>query len=480
MQSGKWLSSAIILAGIVFFFKGVVFLDPDFGWHLKAGEFILKQGIPKTDPFSYTMSSYPFIDHEWLTDVFFALSYPFLGQAGLAAALALIGLLALVVSLPKDKSFSLWLFILSSLVILGFIGVRPQVLSWLFLAVLQKILLDKTIWARWKIFLPLLFFAWANLHGGFMAGLILLFLKGNFLILMLSSLATLINPYGLGLWIEVLKSITDTNLRWTIQEWSPALFHFNPAFLLMAVLSATLLVKYYKKLSFFKIAVFLFFLVSALSSIRNVSLWVVVALPLSITLLQVFYKDIAGIEFAQERFKKAYSVLIALSLFIALFEGFWYKDQGWALSKNSFYPVKAVEFVKNQNIGGELFSSYGWGGYLIWQLPQKKVFIDGRMPSWKQSPKTGESGYAMGDYLKVDLGDAGWEQILQKYQISTVLWPITVDRKPRLEDNLGQLLEDLFPVLKNTKKGEDLGTRLKKAGWKEAYRDHVAVVYTRD
>src|SRR6266567_1888962 len=57
--------------GIFAFFilRGIVVQDPDFGWHIRAGEYILHYGIPYTDPFSYSMPSYPFVDHEWLTNI---------------------------------------------------------------------------------------------------------------------------------------------------------------------------------------------------------------------------------------------------------------------------------------------------------------------------------------------------------------------------------------------------------------------------
>ena len=52
---------------ILCIYRGVVILDPDFGWILRMGKIILERGIPEKDPFSYTMSSYPFIAHQWLS-----------------------------------------------------------------------------------------------------------------------------------------------------------------------------------------------------------------------------------------------------------------------------------------------------------------------------------------------------------------------------------------------------------------------------
>ncbi len=46
-------------------------------------------------------------------------------------------------------------------------------------------------------------------------------------------------------------------------------------------------------------------------------------------------------------------------------------------------PVKATSFLKANPITGNVYNSYYWGGYLIWELyPQKQVFIDGRVPAY--------------------------------------------------------------------------------------------------
>ena len=42
------------------------------------------------------------------------------------------------------------------------------------------------------------------------------------------------------------------------------------------------------------------------------------------------------------------------------------------------YPVEAAAFIESANLQGKMFNQHGWGGYLLWRLPQRKVFIDGR------------------------------------------------------------------------------------------------------
>jgi hypothetical protein len=108
-------------------------IDPDFGWHLQMGNLILHKGIPQTDPFTYTMPSYPFVDHEWLTDVFIALAYPILHLQGVSLLFVLfvcsaIGLLYFV----SEKRWFLVPALLTGLCLASYTGIRPQILSWVF------------------------------------------------------------------------------------------------------------------------------------------------------------------------------------------------------------------------------------------------------------------------------------------------------------------------------------------------------------
>src|SRR6185369_15071703 len=112
-----------------FSFKGSHFLDPDFGWHLTMGKYIISHGIPPTDPFSYTMPSYPFIDHEWLTNVLIAKGDMFLTYDGVAGVFGLVTIGAILISLTTLKkrslSFALIPFFLTGVTLYSFTGVRP-------------------------------------------------------------------------------------------------------------------------------------------------------------------------------------------------------------------------------------------------------------------------------------------------------------------------------------------------------------------
>ena len=57
------------------------------------------------------------------------------------------------------------------------------------------------------------------------------------------------------------------------------------------------------------------------------------------------------------------------------------------------YPDGAARFLLANHIGGPMFNTYEYGGYLMWRLwPQERVFIDGRALNVNEArPKTERS-----------------------------------------------------------------------------------------
>ena len=86
------------------------------------------------------------------------------------------------------------------------------------------------------------------------------------------------------------------------------------------------------------------------------------------------------------------------------------------------YPIEIVDHIKAGNIHGNLFNEYGWGGFLLWALPDQKVFIDGRMDVYQRKISD--------PYKKIINLEPGWEEIIQEYDIRHILvpkkWPIAL------------------------------------------------------
>lgn len=520
-------------------------LDPDFGWRIKTGELILRGGIPKTDPFTYTMGSFPFVDHAWTQSVFMSLGCFKYGKFLLGLTYVFVALSALGITylrnhkeivsrnndfydvLPALKSgvssqrgrhiraqfipalkgrgfleicykrllgcnikvFGSLSFLLTVYILSLFFGVRAQIVSWLMLAILLNFILKPSTWPKVRVFAPFFFFLWANLHGSFFLGLVVYLIvalvrsvktkkirTNDFLVLLASVFATLVNPYGPGIWREVVSSIMDTKLKWTIVEWMPALTMLNLPFAILVALSLVFVIKQVKIFLVEEVVLYFVFLLAAVSTRRHLPLWAIITLPLLEKAINNFYLQVSKIKGGLVRFKKVYKIAwIATVLVIAVHTILDFKEVA-ILKEGVFYPKDAVTYLNQHLPSGEIFSEYGWGGYLIWKLPEKKVFIDGRMPSWRwQSGSDFEANAAIDDYNDILKGKLEYQVVFDKYGIDTVLWS-TPKRESPLDKFFGKIEKMVF---KKDEEDFDFIQQLEKDGWRKVFEDNTSLIYKR-
>lgn len=482
---------------ITFFLKCLLTLDPDFGWHIRMGQVILKNGIPRTDPLSYSMGSYPFIDHEWLTNVILAKLYPIAGMVLPSILFSLIMIVPLLIQnffTSKNKNVLFSFLILETGVFLYLGGVRPQVLDWSCVAILTSLLINSTLWKKYRLFLPVLFIFWVNLHGGFAIGIFILtlfittkliFQKNrdfiDLIILTTCFIATLITPYGIGNWKEVFNQLSDSSLHWSINEWLPTVTYPQIlSFWIFLAISVFMVFNQRKHFSIPVLCLYSILLLLGLSSLRHSALWVVFALPVTREAVNFFSVQIEKFKYGPQRFLIISRYLLGVCIGILALQMFFSNP---FYPNELFYPKKAINYLRIHPFQGNLFSSYGWGGYLDWQFPSKKVFIDGRMPSWRRkSSSTAESDYAFIDYEKIISGDADIRKLIKKYQITRVLLPTQdVLYKPNAkETKVRRFLLSFLPKEISKQFLSDpvkLQKQLKDAGFVKIYQDSVAVIF---
>ncbi|PIZ66716.1 hypothetical protein COY13_04950, partial [Candidatus Roizmanbacteria bacterium CG_4_10_14_0_2_um_filter_36_35] len=81
----------------------------------------------------------------------------------------------------------------------------------------------------------------------------------------------------------------------------------------------------------------------------------------------------------------------------------------------SKYPCQAIK--NYPKLSGNVYAMYEWGGFLIWQKPTIKVFIDGRMPAWKD--ENGQSPYQV--FLDIIQTQPGWNEKLKELKTNHLL-----------------------------------------------------------
>lgn len=427
--------------------------DPDMGWHLRNGADILRFGAPQGDLYSHTMAGYQWISHEWLTDVLMYLTNQHLGLVALSVIFAFIILAAYFISahVAKTRIESAMVTVLvAALVALPVMGVRPQMLTLLGLAATLWILFrwrdnPKNKLVYWLIPLMLL---WVNMHGGFAAGLILMGAFGvielvKFLLKrfsrakivtptmqlkhlwelvgvgVLSLAVTFVNPYTWRIYDELFRTIFNDLVRKGINEWLPVNLSSPDSYNLVIYTAfvALLLVFSWKRVDATKIWIGIIFLVISVASWRNMPLFPLVTLPLLSEMIESLAPK--GVYYY---LRSWWVVLLLLAVVVYLGRDRIYSviplatDDALVQVAGHKYPYNAVQYLKEHKLPGKMFNEYNWGGYLVWKLPEKKVFIDGRMAVWKTKDQD-----IFRDYLEVTQITDRTPDILSQYDVDLAL-----------------------------------------------------------
>lgn len=422
---------------VLFSVKSTIMLDPDFGWHVRLGNIYLHHGIQETDPLSYSMPSYPFIDHEWLLNMFLFWGYTHIGMIGLSLLAAFVTAGAIFLSIKSSaRKWYLIPFLLVGCVFLSFMGVRTQVVTWFLFSFLLWILSEEKRYETYALGIPLTIAVWVNLHGGFAIGIAMLFLFlivrsisrkfqiKDAVIFLLSVAMTGINPYGYRIWWEIWMQMSDSSLHWRIMEWFPAVTYASSFTLwLFFALSIVLVLEYRNHFSLQQHVFYFAFLLLGISSIRHIPFWLLTALPMTLTSVMLLFKESGKHPLSRRHFRIAYRVLLGITIVVLSAELFYDYEQSRSMSEGAFYPEQAIVYLKKHPSKGNIFSHYNYGGYLDWKLPEKKVFIDGRMPSWRwHTPGSRESNNAFADWENISQGRSHLKKTFTTYAIDTVLW----------------------------------------------------------
>lgn len=226
-------------------------LDPDVWWHIVLGDAIRRDGaIPPTDILSWWTGGEPLVAHSWAWDVIVSIAYGAAGPlgvslVGMAVGALVVALLRGLVRVTAERRLGLVGSALA--VVVAVVTVVPlwspraglvDLAAVLGLTVAWSCYLRRgAAWAVWTV--PLITVLWANLHGSAILayGLCLVALaiavpigvrwgtwparpwRPLVVTAGIGVLATLVNPYGPGLWTYLTDSRVASALNASLDEW---------------------------------------------------------------------------------------------------------------------------------------------------------------------------------------------------------------------------------------------------------------------
>ncbi len=457
--------------------------DGDAAWSLRIGEQILAHGLPRTEFLLSTAFGQPTVHWEWLAQVAYALAARL---GGLNGVVALAGALmaatgAGVFAITRRRGVPL----LPALA-LALAAVALTSITWTARA--QLFSLPLTLWwSDWiwryrrdgdtrRLFaFPLVMALWANLHGGFIGGLILLAsataalwlvprARGRAnprhlaLALIATLAATLATPWCLDLWSHILTYARNPLISRYTQEYQSPDFH-GAAGLLFLTLAFTVLAAWLwrvrRGVALDALAVVQVGVWTALAfvSVRFVPLWALIATPFLSEALTSAWRArspaaqrvaptgspsgpiMPAVRSALERVarlsrrleateaRSSRGIWMALALaavLVLLVNGGALPSTSSPLADARFdaraFPVQAAARLHAEGLpNGTGFTTYTWGGYLDYALPEYRPFIDSRSDVYSQQ--------LLSDYADIVALRPTWQRLLARYGVRWALVP---------------------------------------------------------
>ena len=475
----------------------LTWMDNDAGLYINDGKIIWEtKDVFKHNYYSFVEPDYPFVNARWLSSVVFYLVTEATGFGGLTIFKTLVLLSAFVLLfLAALKKANFWLVALFSLptilILAGRNRIRPEMFSYLFIALFLYLLFDaekhperKRIF--WLIPLQLL---WVNFHIFFFLGIVLTagfllekvisnyknltsnpLIKKLVLILVFLIAVCFINPNGIA--GALAPIVSRSYASFTVSENQP-LFNFKASFLSwdltgspfvpMVLIFLFSLFFGFKKKNSFLILAGVGSAAVGLTAIRLISLFALIFLPAtSGNFNDVFSK--AKIYLKKKWPKPAMGLGYILIIVIAgafpymVFsmdnsstEKGYMSDRGIGLDRHS---NDAATFFKEQDLKGPIFDDYDIGGYILYHLfPKEKVFVD------NNGADTYPASFFDDIYMPALMDDQKWAETQEKYKLNAIF--------------ISQ--RDASPVI-----GTFLWDRLHDPSWALVYADTYAVIFLKN
>lgn len=399
--------------------------DPDTYWHLASGQWMLEhRAILRTDIFSSTVAGQPYGVGEWLGEVALALIFDLGSWAALAIFRALLLALAafFLARLSRRGGAP---FVAALLVVVWALVVskptwadRPAIFTLvLFPVVLDLLYAARAGSRRSLLWLPPLVLVWANLHGGYALGLaVVLAFALEALIrrrplapplvatFVAAAILSFIDPETFG--IAGAAAHVFAPPRFISEELPPDVL--QPAgFVFAAFVLATLGVALLEGGEILDAILLVPLLWLALSAQRQLPFFVFAATPFVAAGAARLYARLAGARLARPLPPAARATLA-----LALCAGAAVSAIGApAAPDERAYPTGALAALRTGS--GTLLNEYDWGGYLIYRVPERKVFVDGRLFPFYPA--------VLADYRHAVELRPDWQDVLARYEVREAL-----------------------------------------------------------
>lgn len=446
----QWIIFPLVFIFVIIFLTIRPVSDPDCWFHMAHGRYFLEHGdVLKQDIFSHTARGREWISSGWLSSVLMQGIFRLWGPTGLILMVtSLVGIVYVgtyVAGVVQRAQGDLLALITLAALLAGYMRFNPRPDLWS-LSLLPLVLLllnhvDVHLAASkrlplpaWSI--PFVIMMWANLHAGFLAGLIVIALWLLLSVVPLwnqlcarerigviawaaaCSAAWLANPYGWRILELAGKIRAIPGVRMLVFEWMPLVYlpGFNlpwpnyVGFVALGIFWVWLWQRVREGRRAWHLATFVFLTVFSLWQRRQAGLFAVGVPVLSLPYLQ----NVRPLAHRTRAWLAGCVVAGGLVLCSLQFLGTLEMGEGRPVTgvNARMLPCIPTEFLEKTLVPNNLFNSYSMGGYLLYHLGEKlPVFIDGRLDVYEPT--------VWADYLAVEENRLSVAALREKYGVNT-------------------------------------------------------------
>jgi hypothetical protein len=410
----------------------------DLAYHLRAGALTLDTGlIPGTDTFTFTAYGEPWLNQQWGAQVVLAAAYRAAGWAGLAILrAALVGALAGLVYLAcrrhgTNRRVAAWLTLAAFTIASVALGLRPQLFGLVLFAATLLLLAERRDRPRLLWLVPVVVVAWANVHGSFFLGPVLVALAWledihdrhpgamrTLLVGIVAALATLANPFGPAVWLYATGLTTNPLVTERITEWQPTTLRTLPgiAFFASALLVAAFLARRGRTTSWPALIAFAAFFAIGTWAVRGIAWWAIGA-AVTVAALVGAERGRATLD-ALEGPRPPNAVLAAILVLagIALLPAWRPVDARLGAPTGvvaNAPPGLTAAVAGLARAGDNLYLPQPWGSWFEFATPAARVVLDSRIELFRAD--------VWERYEAVAAGNPEWRTILDGWGVTLVI-----------------------------------------------------------
>lgn len=439
----------------------------DLAYHLRAGGETLSAGaIPTVDTWTFTAAGRPWVDQQWGAQVLLAVTERLGGWTGLAilravltgvifACIAVIG-----VRRGLDARTAALLAIVAFVVAAPAMALRPQLLGMACFAVVLSLVTDRRAHPGRLWLVPVIVAIWANLHGSFFLGPVVLGLAWledlhdriaashrTLIVAVVSVAAACLTPFGPLVWVYAVALSVNPEVTSRITEWQPTSLRDVPGILFFASAMAlvVLIARRGRATPWPTLAWLAVFFAIGIYAQRGLAWW---PLGAAAAVAGTLIPAAASRAPVDTPLMRRLNLVVAAGLIlaaVALLPAWRPIDPGThtPVGVLADAPSGITAALRTSSAPGDrVFNPQVWGSWFVYALPDRRVAIDSRIEFF--------SAQTWSDYERVLAGVEGWEAQLVAWEVDIV-------------------------VVEGTDRS-GLGARLLRAGWREVYRDSDGII----